>query len=363
MKARPHARFDRFTLALLAAAAGCEARASSPAGATAASAPRALEVPTLVAESQPWPRTLALTGTLAANRDSDVAADAVGKVVATFVERGVFVKKGAPLVQLDRRSAALGEEQARAQAAIAQRQLALAETECARAERLFADGAIHRADHDRSRTACEAARLQATAAAAQARLAQKTMSDSIVRAPFAGLVAERHVTEGEYVRPDTRVVTLVEVEPLRLELSVPEAALAQITAAQEVAFRVAAFPGETWKGRVRYIGGALRRASRDLVVEAEVPNADRRLRPGMFATADLDVGAEPRVVLPAAAVRPGSEIAADRVFVVKNGQLEERLVHVAARAGDRVALRAGIAAGERVVAQATEALRDGLPVK
>jgi membrane fusion protein (multidrug efflux system) len=349
-------------LALALGAAGCHAQASSPAAA-AAGDPAPLAVKTTTAEAQPWPRTLALTGTLAANRDSDVAADALGKVIATFVERGTFVKKGAPLVMLDRRGAALGQEQARAQAALAERQLAQADSECARADRLFAGGAIHQAEHDRARTACEAARLQAAAAGAGARLAQKTLGDAVVRAPFAGLVVERHVTEGEFVRPDMRVVTLVEVEPLRLELAVPEAAFAQIADAQEVAFRVAAFPEETFRGRVRHVGGALRRSSRDLVVEAVVANADRRLRPGMFATADLVVGEAARVVVPAEALRPGSETTSDRVFVVKDGRVEERLVVVEARAGDRVALRGGLSPGERVVTPVSDALRDGLPVK
>lgn len=353
--------------ALLAVAtvAGCEARASQKAAAEAPAAP--LSVSTTEVATRPWPRTLTLTGTLAANRDSDVAADAMGKVVATFVERGQFIAKGAPLVQLDRRSAVLAEEQARAQAASAKAQLDLAERECARAETLFAQAAINRAEYDRAKAHCESARQSATATGAQARLAAKSLGDAIVRAPFAGMIVERTVTEGEYVRPDIRVVTLVDVDTLRLELQVPEAALARVTASQEVSFRVAAFPGETFTGQIRYVGGAVRRQSRDLLVEAVVANKDRRLRPGMFASAAVHLGEEPQIVVPVSAVRAGSEISSDRVFVVKNGRVEERLVSLGGHEGtgrdEIVAVRSGLAAGERVVVPATAELRDGLAVK
>ncbi|MCG5051836.1 MAG: efflux RND transporter periplasmic adaptor subunit [Myxococcales bacterium] len=349
----------RFALAFLAVA-GCAAEASLPVAPPAPSP--ATEVSTVTAVSQPWPRTLTLTGSLIANRDALVAADAAGKVIATHVERGSVVKKGAPLVSLDRRSAALAQEQAEAQAEIAKAQLALAKTECARTERLFAEGAINQAEYDRARTECEAARLRAASAGAQARLAGKSLGDAVVRAPFSGMVVEKFVTEGEYVRPDSRVIRLVEMNTLRLELAVPEAALAQVTASQDVHFQVAAFPAQTFSGRIRYVGSAVRQASRDLIVEALVDNAHGPLRPGMFATANVVLGERAHVVLPEAAVREGRNDESDRVFVVKNGLVEERLVHVSGRNGDRIALASGLSAGEAVVANAQGELHDGQAV-
>src|SRR5207247_7305129 len=94
------------------------------------------------------PRTITLTGTLTANRESGVAADVVGKISAVYVERGSRVRAGAPLVRLDRRQAALIEEDARAQAAAAQTQATLAQSECARAAKLFHEGAINQAEYD-----------------------------------------------------------------------------------------------------------------------------------------------------------------------------------------------------------------------
>ena len=349
-------------LSLLAvgASAGCHAAAAQKAKAESQAEARA-QVSLVAAATRAWPRTLTLTGTINANRDSDVAADAVGKVIATYVERGSVVKRGAPLVALDRRSAALAQEQAQAQAAIATSQLDLAKMECDRADRLFREGAINKAAFDRARSECQTAKLQAQGAAAGARMASKSLGDAVVRAPFAGMVVEKLVTEGEYVRPDSRVLRLVQMDTLRLELAVPEAALAQITASQDVKFRVGAFGQETFSGRIRYVGSAVRRESRDLLVEAIVQNADGRLRPGMFATADVTVGEDQHVVVPAAAVRTGNDSQDDRVFVFKDGKLEERLVHVAAHDGGLVAVARGLKAGERLVANAEGDWHDGQP--
>jgi len=348
-------------LPVLAASAGC-GRAGAAEGRTATAAATApLAVATAVIDQKPIARALVLTGTLTPNRKSEVAADAVGKVIAAPIERGMLVAAGAPLVRLDRRSAALGDEEARAQAASARTQQALAETECARADKLFAAGALNQAEHDRAHAQCEASRLQATAAAARARMAGKSLGDAVVRAPFRGVIADRLVSEGEYVRADTRVATLVEIDPLRLELSVPEAAVAALTRAKEVVFEVAAFPGERFQGQVRYVGPAVRRQSRDLLVEAVVANPQRRLLPGMFATARLALGSEPRPVVPAAAVKREGEV--DRVFVVANGRVEERLVALGAREADNFAVVSGLNAGERVVAPLVPGLSDGAHVR
>jgi membrane fusion protein (multidrug efflux system) len=345
----------------LVAAAGCARAGASEPQRAAGSTGAPLAVATALIAEKPIARALVLTGTLTPNRKSDVAADAAGKVIAAPIERGAVVAAGAPLVRLDRRSAALTDEEARAPAASARTQQALAETECARADKLFTAGAINQADHDRTHAQCDASRLQATAAAARARMAGKTLGDAVVRAPFRGVIADRLVSEGEYVRADTKVATLVEIDPLRLELSVPEAAVPMLTRAKQVVFEVAAFPGERFQGQVRYVGPAVRRQSRDLLVEAVVANPQRRLLPGMFATARLVLGSEPRPVVPAAAVKREGEV--DRVYVVAAGRVEERLVSLGAREAESFAVIAGLKAGERVVAPLVPGLSDGAAIR
>jgi membrane fusion protein, multidrug efflux system len=348
----------------LAGPAGCARAGASerpaPTAAATPSAESAVAVTTAVVAQKPIARALVLTGTLTPNRRSDVAADANGKVIAAPIERGSIVAAGATLVRLDRRSAALTDEEARAQAASARTQQALADTECTRADKLFNAGAITQAEHDRAHTQCEASRSMAAAAAARARMASKSLGDAVVRAPFRGVVADRLVSEGEYVHADTRVATVVEIDPLRLELTVPEAAVGALARAKEVVFEVAAFPGESFQGRVRYVGPAVRRQSRDLLVEAVVANPQRRLLPGMFATARLVLGSEPRPVVPATAVKREAET--DRVYVVANGHAEERLVALGLRDGDGFAVMSGLNTGDRVVAPIVAGLRDGISV-
>jgi len=187
--------------------------------------------------------------------------------------------------------------------------------------------------------------------------------DRSERAPFAGVISERLINPGEYVRPDSRVATLVQLDPLRLELSVPEAAVGSCAAGTEVRFRVAAFPGQVFVGRVQYVGASLRPNTRDLLVEAVVPNADQRLRPGMFAVAEVTLEEVLLPAVPGTAIRSDAELATDRVFVVAGGVIEERLVQLGPSLGDRVAIRSGLREGERFVLAQTPDLADGQRVQ
>ncbi len=344
--------------------AGCKTRVSEAKAAPVAEAAlppvgdhEARHVETVTAEERSVPESLALSGTLDANRSSDVAADAAGKVAATYVERGTFVKKGAILARIDAASAGLAAAQAKADSEGARTDLELASDELARTERLHAQGALAEVELKRARARKEAAEQRVAGAVARSALQAKSLGDTAIRAPFDGLVADRWIDEGEYVRPDMRVVTLVDADTLRLKLFVPESAATRIAEGQEVVFTVASDPAQH-VAKVRYVGAEVRPGSRELVAEALYDNTARKLRPGMFATAHLRLGERRAVVLPATALR--KQGASWRAFVVKNGVLEERVVETADTRGDVVALKSGVAAGERVVGRIGPELRDGL---
>ena len=355
-----------FLLLALTFVAGCGVRASNAQAPAPKPAPPVAVKTTTVATAA-LPRTMTLTGTLTANRESGVAADVTGKVAEVYVERGSRVRAGAPLVRLDRRQADLLEAEATSQAAAMESQAALAQSECARSERLFADGAINQAEFDRSQAQCKAAVSSAHAARMRRQMAGKTVGDLVIKAPFAGIVADRFVNPGEYVRPDSKVASVVVLETLRLELAVPENALSAFGVGAQVAFKVAAFPEETFTGKVRFVGATVRRATRDLLVEAVVVNKDERLRPGMFAVADVRLGEVTMPVVPKGALRIDEQAGTDRVLVVDGGRVEERLVHTGPARGELIAgmvpILAGLKAGERVVLSPDPALRDGAIVK
>jgi membrane fusion protein (multidrug efflux system) len=307
------------------------------------------------------PKTLPLTGTLLGNRDSELAADSAGKVVATFVERGDVVRAGSVIARLDSRSAALGRSEAAAQAEAARAQRDNADVECARAEKLFAQQVISRAEYDRTRTSCQTAVHSANAARARQLIAEKAIGDSSVRAPFAGLVAERYVELGEYVTPGKVVATIVEMSPLRLEIAVPEAVAGSVQTDQDVDFSVAAHDSRTFSGKIRYVAPIVRRSSRDVVVEALVDNAESALRPGMFATCLLPIGKQTVTVVPKSAVTGSSS--SPRVYVVKEGRIEERVIQLGDAHETSIAVLKGVAPGERVVSAPNAAVQDGVRVK
>jgi membrane fusion protein (multidrug efflux system) len=341
---------------------GCGSRVDAAqtksAGQSQAAAPEsAVKADTVEVGEAKVPRFLTLTGSLAAYEDSDVAAGAAGKVVSVHVERGTVVRKGDVLVKLDARATSASLEDARAQVSLAKSQLELATAECERNEKLFASGTVSTADHDRAQAQCRNAAAQAASAAARLSLLEINAADATIRAPFDGVVAERVVSVGEYVRQDSKVVTLVSLDPLRLELTVPESSAAFIQKDQSVEFTLTAAPNVVHKTKVSFVGAGLRKGSRDLVVEALVPNKERALLPGQFATAKVQLGEQQLPVVPRTAVL--GEGARRKVFVVADGRLEERIVQVSESAGDALGVMAGVRTGERVVAVAREDLRDG----
>jgi len=340
------------TVALFAFVAACKGAEARP-----QRTEPALQVSLATARRMQVSRTLSLTGTLAATQESDVAADVVGKVHSTHVERGDVVAKGAPIARVDVRAASLQASDARAQLEAARAQDAQNRLECGRSDVLWAKRVISDGERDRDRSRCEASAWSVRAAEARVALAQKSIGDGVIRAPFAGMIAERPVAAGEYVRADTRVATLLATDSLRLELTVPEADALAVAIGQSVRFQVSAIPDRSFEGTIRYLGPAVRRGTRDLLVEAVVPNADGRLRPGMFAVGAVDLGLEERVAIPRDSVRAEAGIA--HVFVERNGRLDERVVRLGPEAGTNVVVLEGLSAGERVVAAPGPEVRDG----
>lgn len=347
-------------LGLLALAACHRQESAAPAGAPEPE-PAPIAVTTRVAEEKPMPRYLRVTGELKGSQDAMVAADATGKVKEVKVERGSVVQAGDPLIILDERTAALSLKEAEASVASAQLKLTWVSDELKRNAPLAAERAISDSDFQRLKNDKASAETSVTAAIARRDSAKKALDDSVIRAPFAGTVAERLVEQGEYVRTDSQVVHLVAIDTLHLLLNVPETAVGALQEGQAVGFSVPAYPEQDFTGTVKFIGAAVRGSARDLVIEAEVKNTDGRLKPGMFAEGRLSLGSEPSVVIPAKALR--TEGSTKKVLVVNQEQrVEERLVEVGETQGDQVAIRRGVEKGERVIVSPPAETADGMKV-
>ena len=363
---------------------------SAPAAAIAVAAAPAVE--------QPIARFIRATGTLMAEEQADVAAETSGRVIAATVERGTPVAQGAELVrisatetdaQLKEAEANAGQIEARLgmtssntfdvnavpEVQNAKASFELAQSEFTRIKALLDQRVVSQSEYDQRRTQMEAARQQYEAAkngaaqqyqslqAARARvsLARKANADTVVRAPFGGVVAERLVTTGDYVNKGMKVAIVVRVDPLRVQLTIPEQFVSAVATGQPVTFEVDAYPGRQFEGRVKYVSPALQADQRALTVEAIVPNPNAVLKPGLFATARIEQPARtPGVLVPAAAVLISS--GTSRVYVVNGDHVEERIVTTGETVGNLVEISKGLKAGERVATKNVAQLADGIKV-
>jgi membrane fusion protein (multidrug efflux system) len=321
-----------------------------------------VRVQTSPVAERPMPEFLILTGSLRADQESNIAADANGKVLQMLVERGQTVTRGQVIATLDARAASLGATAAEAQSKLAQSQLEQAQKECGRVKHLLETGAISQADFDRQTAQCTAQQWSAAAAEAQQQSATKLLGDTRIRAPFDGIIGERMVNVGQYVQPSTQVASVYDPDPLRLQVTVPEANLADVKQGTPVTFSVAAFGDQHFSATVKYISPNVRESTRDLVVEAMAANPDGRLRPGMFAIARLELTERPHLVVPVAAVQRDESEA--RLYVVgPSKEVQERLVQLGETRGDVVAILGGVKVGETVVLSPGPDVRDGAHVE
>jgi membrane fusion protein, multidrug efflux system len=343
--------------ALLMSSSSCKKPEDAAAAKPTVAAPIAIALTTV--EELPSPEVLTLTGIIAADQRSEVTADTQGKVVAVMVERGQRVKAGDPVVRLDVRTASLSAREAQANLEAARAQKALAEEECKRVQVLLDKGAITRSEYDRQITQCTATLQQVSAAQARADMITKSISDGQVRAPFDGVVTEKLVAPGEWVAPGRTLFTLVDDDPLRIELSVPEAAVRAIRKDQKVTLSAVAQPGVSYTATITRIGGEIGR-TRSLVVEATL-DPQKDLVPGMFAEAHVVIGQRPRPVVPRTAIVKRGKLS--HVYVAVKGELQDRIVQLGSEPSPgKLAILQGVAKGERVVTQVTDQITDGLRV-
>lgn len=376
---------------------GCSTAAES--AADPGKAPEPLALATSAVESRAIDRYLRVTGSLVADAQAEVSAETAGRVIETPVERGTRVAQGALLVRISPSETSAQLQEAEANAAQiearlgltpgqpfertrvpdvmnAKASLDLADAEFNRMRSLVDQKVISQSEFDQRRTQLEAARqnyqtAQNTAdqsyrsleaARARVALARKAVADTSVRAPLNGIVAERVVSVGDYVTRGAKVATVVRIDPLRVELTVPEQHVSLIKAGQQVRLTVDAYPGEEFAATVRFVSPSLRSDQRALTVEAVASNSDGRLKPGFFATALVrQPDAAPALLVPATAVE--TIAGTSRVYTVKDNKIDERIVTLGEKVNGKVELTSGVAKDEVVAAEPKGRLSDGQPVK
>ena len=314
-------------------------------------------VEAVTAEQKQVPRELTLTGVLVANERTDLAANASGRVVRVFVELGERVPAGAPIAQLDKRTAVLAAREATANVQSAIEQLSASQKDCDRYQLLLAKGTITQQAYDRAIGQCQMQGASQMAARVRVEQAAQQLADATVRAPFAGKIADRAVHVGDYVRPDSKVVTLLADDPLRLRLTVPENQIFAVKPGLAVRFTSSGIPERSFLATVKFIGGEVREQTRDLVVEAVVDNHDGALLPGMFVSAHLSTGASYLPVVSKQALVAGAS--APSVFIIDGDRVRQRMVQLGPPSGELLSVLDGIKPGDRVVLNPSNKLSDG----
>ena len=361
---------------------------------TSAAAPTVAVSP-VAAVAQPLARFIRASGTLMAEEQADVAAETAGRVIATPIERGTPVSRGATLIRISSTETDAQVIEAEANAgqiearlgmtagrpfdvnAVPEVQNALASFELAQSEftrikSLLDQRVVSQSEYDQRRTQMEASRQQYEAskngaaqqyqsllgARARVTLARKAQADTLVNAPFDGLVAQRLVSVGDYVTKGMKVAIVVRVSPLRAQLTIPQQSVSAVAVGQPITFEVDAYEGRQFEGRIRYVSPALEADQRALTVEAVVPNISGELKPGLFATARLEESKRtPGILVPVAAVL--TTAGTSRVFVVTGNHVEERIVTTGQTVGGLVEVTKGLEAGERVATKNVAQLVDG----
>jgi len=378
-----------------------------------AATPKVVEVTTAAAIRRDLPEFVEATGSLAGDQQTDVAPQTSGKVIEVGVDIGSAVRRGQMLVKLDDAELKLKVNQAQAQveqakAAVRQAEekiglrpgqsfdpsrvadvagakvaFELAEKNLKRADKLIESGDVSRSFYDDQRAkrdqlkeqydsavaqarqnyaAVEVARTNVSNAEAQLALARKNLSYAVIPAPIDGFVSERTADLGEYVSPTQKVATIVRTNPLRVRIDIPEQAIPEVRVGQSVSATTSAWPDKSFSGHIARMAPSVTANSRTLTVEAEIENSSGALKPGQFATVRiLQPRPVPAVLVPARAVL--TEAGVSRVYVIKDGHAEQRLVQLGQTEGDLIQLKSGVAADEKVATSNLEQLADGIPVR
>jgi membrane fusion protein (multidrug efflux system) len=337
---------------LLAFAASAALAQPKEAGKDAKKGPPPMPVKAVAARLAPAVDEASAVGTLRADESVIVRPEIAGRVVEIRFAEGQNVARGALLVRLDQAELAAVVASSRAQ-------LKLEEQRVERAEDLRQKGFISQQALDDQKTSL--ARAKAKLAEDEARLAKTEM-----RAAFAGVAGLRQVSEGQYVAAGTDIARLEKLDQLKLDFRVPEAFVGKLRAGQAVKAAVDAYPGQSFSGAIYAIEPAVDEGTRTVQVRARVANPDLRLRPGMFARVQLQLGTRDKAVwIPEQAIVPkGQDSFVFRVTPASNGMGKADLVKVrlGIRKPGEVEVADGLAAGDLVVTDGTLRLFPGAAV-
>ncbi len=301
-------------------------------------------------ELQTLSRSLPLSGSMSPIVQATLKSKVGGEVELVPLREGQDVREGEVLARIDTRNLQAQYDRQLAAVDRARADLDLATLNRDKNRALLEQHYISQNTYEATESAFAGMVANLKLAEADARLAKISLADAVIRAPFAGTIAKRHVQPGEKVSPDSTIVTLVDLRQMVLEAAVPAADIPAVEIGQPARFRVGGFGTREFVGEVQRINPITADGSRAITVYIAVPNDTRALKGGMFAQGALTLDkTEPVLAVPQRAVREEAGVA--YVYTLRDDKIERTSVKVGAASpgSSFVEVRAGLAAGDRVI--------------
>jgi RND family efflux transporter MFP subunit len=301
------------------------------------------------------------TGTLKADEEVTVSSEVDGIVKNIKVEEGYPVGRGTLLAEINQIDYVLDERRAEAALKQAQASLANAKAEYQRKESLYKEELVTKQQFDDISTRVALAEADVSRAKATLDTSKERLFRTKIYSQLNGMVKEKKVSVGDYVRNGSPLFQLIKVDPLKLNFTISERDIAGLKTGQEVVFTVDSFAGKYFKGKVNLLYPNVEERTRTLQAEAMVPNADHLLKPGFFARATIYTAA-PRdaVVAPLTALMYDNSIIS--LFVVEGNIARARTVKTGGKYGEYVEIIEGLKEKEQVVVAGQNNLSEGVKV-
>lgn len=286
------------------------------------------------------------TGNVLANEDVEIRSEVQGKIVRIAFKEGTRAKKGELLVKID-------DSELRAKAVQADARRKLAEDNEYRMRKQLEIQAVSQKDYDQSAS-------ELALAKGDVQLLQAQIAKTELRAPFSGVLGLKLVSEGAYVSPNTLITTLQEIDPVKIDFTVPGKYFGYVKAGLPIRFIIQG-SDTRFQGKVYAVEPRIDPESRTLRLRALCPNADGRIPPGSFATIEVTLQTvESALTVPTEAL--SADARGSKVFLFRGGKAEPRPVQAGLRTDTTVQILNGLAAGDTVITSGVVQIRPGAPV-
>lgn len=306
-----------------------------------------LQVDVTIVQPQQAQDKIFTTGTVLANEEIELRSEISGKLTEIYLKEGQKVKKEELLLKVN-------DRELKAQLQRAQYRLDLATEQEQRQKKLLEKGGISQENYD-------ATLNEVNVLKSEIELIKAQIEKTEIRAPFAGIVGLKYVSEGSYISPNTRIASLQNINPVKIDFSVPERYVSRVKEGDSITYTVQGTDKE-FEGEIYAIEPKIESQTRTLQIRALSDNTEGFLVPGAFADLELILRTiDDALMIPSISLVP--ELQGQKVYLYKSGKVMQQRVEAGIRTEDKVQITQGIQPGDTVLTTGFLQVRDGMPVE